>query len=51
MITRFMEHTGSDKLLLFSTDYTHWQFQGTAIIPEGPDPVVTRKTRLRRTLA
>ncbi len=37
-ITRFMEHMGSDELLLFSTDYPHWQFEGTAAIPEGLDP-------------
>ncbi len=42
-ITRFMEHMGSDELLLFSTDYPHWQFEGTAAIPEGLDPVLARK--------
>ena len=34
-LMRFMEHMGSDELLLFSTDYPHWQFEGHAAIPEG----------------
>jgi uncharacterized protein len=42
-ITRFMEHMGSDELLLFSTDYPHWQFEGTQAIPEGLDPALARK--------
>jgi predicted TIM-barrel fold metal-dependent hydrolase len=42
-ITRFMEHMGSDELLLFSTDYPHWQFAGTQAIPAGLDPALARK--------
>jgi uncharacterized protein len=42
-ITRFMEHMGSDELLLFSTDYPHWQFEGTQAIPAGLDPALARK--------
>jgi uncharacterized protein len=42
-ITRFMEHMGSDELLLFSTDYPHWQFEGTAAIPDGLDPGLAQK--------
>ena len=32
---RLMEHMGSEDLLLFSTDYPHWQFEGDAALPEG----------------
>ena len=42
-LARFMEHMGSDELLLFSTDYPHWQFEGGDVIPTGLDPALTRK--------
>ena len=42
-ITRFMEHMGSDELLLFSTDYPHWQFEGTEAIPAGLDRGLAQK--------
>jgi uncharacterized protein len=42
-ITRFMEHMGSDELLLFSTDYPHWQFEGTEATPAGLDPGLAQK--------
>ena len=42
-LVRFMEHMGSDELLLFSTDYPHWQFAGTSVIPAGLDPALARK--------
>ncbi len=42
-ITRFMEHMGSDELLLFSTDYPHWQFEGAEAIPQGLDRGLAQK--------
>jgi uncharacterized protein len=42
-LTRFMDHMGSDELLLFSTDYPHWQFEGADVIPNGLDPALARK--------
>ena len=53
-LMRFMEHMGSDELLLFSTDYPHWQFEGTDTIPAGLDPALARKIMVenpRRTYA
>src|SRR5215470_2396259 len=32
-LLRTLEHMGSDRLLLFSSDYPHWQFEGDAILP------------------
>jgi predicted TIM-barrel fold metal-dependent hydrolase len=40
---RLMEHMGSDRLLLFSTDYPHWQFEGTAALPDGLPPDLARR--------
>ena len=42
-IARLMDHLGSDEMLLFSTDYPHWQFDGDAALPAGLDPGLARK--------
>ena len=42
-VARLMDHLGSDEMLLFSTDYPHWQFDGTAALPDGLDPGLARK--------
>jgi predicted TIM-barrel fold metal-dependent hydrolase len=34
-LERVIEQIGSDDMLLFSTDYPHWQFEGDAPLPEG----------------
>ncbi len=40
---RTLEHIGSDRMLLFSTDYPHWQFDGDDVLPDGlPDETVRR---------
>jgi len=43
LVRRLIDHLDSDALLLFSTDYPHWQFEGTQAIPEGLDPALARK--------
>ena len=42
-INRLMDHMQSDELLLFSTDYPHWQFDGDAILPPGLSPALVKK--------
>jgi predicted TIM-barrel fold metal-dependent hydrolase len=42
-LLRTLEHMGSDRLLLFSTDYPHWQFDGDAVLPEGLPADTIRK--------
>ena len=37
-LPRTLEHIGSDRMLLFSTDYPHWHFDGDDVLPDGlPD--------------
>jgi predicted TIM-barrel fold metal-dependent hydrolase len=42
-VARILEQIDSDDMLLFSTDYPHWQFDGTAAIPPGMPPDAVRK--------
>jgi uncharacterized protein len=42
-LAKLFDHLGSDELILFSTDYPHWQFDGTAAVPRGFSPGLTRK--------
>jgi predicted TIM-barrel fold metal-dependent hydrolase len=40
---RTLEHLGSDRMLLFSTDYPHWHFDGEDVLPDGlPEATVRR---------
>jgi predicted TIM-barrel fold metal-dependent hydrolase len=34
-VETIMEAIGSDEMLLFSTDYPHWHFDGTDAVPKG----------------
>ncbi|RTL66194.1 MAG: amidohydrolase [Hyphomicrobiales bacterium] len=40
---QFMEQMGSDKLLLFASDYPHWQFDGDDAVPDVISPTLARK--------
>ncbi|MCC7348000.1 MAG: amidohydrolase [Variibacter sp.] len=48
---RLLDHMGSDELLLFSTDYPHWQFDGDAVLPAGLSPALVRKIMIDNPLA
>jgi predicted TIM-barrel fold metal-dependent hydrolase len=43
LFARTMEHVGSDRLLLFSTDYPHWQFDGDDVLPDGLSEATIRR--------
>lgn len=43
IVQRVMEQLGSDELILFSTDFPHWQFDGDAMLPKGLSEAQTRK--------
>jgi uncharacterized protein len=34
-LERVLDQIGSDEMLLFATDYPHWQFNGTDALPAG----------------
>src|SRR5271156_3550366 len=42
-LNRLFDHMQSDELLLFSTDYPHWQFDGDQALPEGMSSDLVRK--------
>ena len=42
-LERVIDQLGSDRMLLFSTDYPHWQFDGDRAMPEGIPPSLRRK--------
>jgi predicted TIM-barrel fold metal-dependent hydrolase len=35
ILQRILDHIGCDRMLLFSTDYPHWHFDGDDVLPEG----------------
>ena len=45
-LLRVIEHVGSDELLLFSTDYPHWQFDGDAALPDDLPAALAHKIAL-----
>ncbi len=42
-IAKVFEHLGSDEYVLFSTDYPHWQFDGSDPLPPGLSDELVRK--------
>ena len=38
-------------MLLFASDYPHWQFEGDAIVPDGISTDLQRKMRVENPLA
>lgn len=44
-LERFIEQLGSDEMLLFSSDYPHWHFDGTDPMPAGIEAGLARKIK------
>lgn len=50
-LLKTIDHVGSDELLLFSTDYPHWQFDEDEILPAGLSADLVRKITIDNPLA
>ena len=48
LVARLCEHLGSDDMLLFSSDYPHWHFDGDEALPAGLPESTVRATMLAR---
>jgi predicted TIM-barrel fold metal-dependent hydrolase len=42
-LAKVIEEIGDDRMLLFATDYPHWQFDGDAVLPPGLPPALVRR--------
>ena len=42
-LLRVIEHLGSEDMLLYSSDYPHWQFDGDQVLPDGIPESLRRK--------
>ena len=51
IVGQILDEIGSDEMLLFATDYPHWQFEGTRAIPPGFPPALLRKIMVENPLA
>jgi predicted TIM-barrel fold metal-dependent hydrolase len=50
-VERAIEHLRSDDILLYASDYPHWQFDGDAVIPAGFSPALRKKIAIDNPLA
>ena len=49
-VERIVEQIDADHMLLFASDYPHWQFEGEAILPPGLSEEKRRKVRVDNAL-
>ena len=50
-VTRIVEMIDSDEMLLFATDYPHWQFEGDRAVPDGLSAPFLAKMLINNPLA
>jgi predicted TIM-barrel fold metal-dependent hydrolase len=43
VVERAIEHLRSDEMLLYASDFPHWQFEGDDVMPAGISPALRRK--------
>jgi uncharacterized protein len=51
VISRIVEHLRADDMLLFATDYPHWQFEGDDVLPVGLPADLIEKMAVANPLA
>ena len=51
VLNRIVDQVRSDELILFSTDYPHWQFDGDDVLPDGLSDAMVRKILIDNPLA
>lgn len=51
IVQQLLEEIGSDEMLLFATDWPHWQFEGMQAVPPGFSPALLRKIMVDNPLA
>ncbi len=45
-VARIIEQIDDDRMLLFASDYPHWQFEGDAIMPAGLSDSLLQRIRI-----
>jgi predicted TIM-barrel fold metal-dependent hydrolase len=50
-VQRLIDHLGSDEMLLWSSDWPHWQFDGAPKLPPGISPELARKICVENALS
>lgn len=51
LVERVLDHFGTDEVLLFSTDYPHWHFDGEDVVPDGFSSDLIRKIAINNPYA
>jgi uncharacterized protein len=49
-VERIVGQIDADHMLLFASDYPHWQFEGDSIMPSGLSPDLQQKMRIENPL-
>jgi uncharacterized protein len=50
-VERIIDHLRSDAILLYASDFPHWQFDGDETLPAGIPPHLRRKILVDNPLA